>query len=173
MVTLKIQKNVSLADLSTFKIGGRVKEFMEVHSPDEFIEALRQAQQRKPFGAAQGENPLWRIFAGGSNVVFPDNGLDCLLIRMKGGKIDYEDSGMIVADAGVSLADVITFAIRKGLQGLETLSGIPGTIGGAVFGNAGAYGHSVAEAIERVEILLPRAERTQNKVQNRRGNLSF
>ncbi|MEK7076615.1 MAG: UDP-N-acetylmuramate dehydrogenase, partial [Patescibacteria group bacterium] len=55
--------------------------------------------------------------------------------------------------AGVPLAEVITFAISKGLQGLETLSGIPGTIGGAVFGNAGAYGHSMMEVVERVEVL--------------------
>ncbi|MDO8752031.1 MAG: FAD-binding protein, partial [Candidatus Wolfebacteria bacterium] len=159
MITLKIRKNVSLASLSTFRIGGRVKELVEVHSPDELIEALRRAQGRK-----------FRVFAGGSNVVFPDEGLDCLLIRVLGGKIDYEDSrlpptprlwragrikdsGRIIADAGVLLADVITFAIEKGLQGLETLSGIPGTVGGAVFGNAGAYGHSMMEAVEKVEVL--------------------
>ena len=140
---LKVKKNVSLSSLSTFRIGGKVKSFILARTSDELVEAVEEAESR---------NIKYRVFAGGSNVVFPDEGLDCLLIQAKGGSVDM-DGNRVVADAGVSLADIITLAISMGLQGLETLSGIPGTIGGAVFGNAGAYGRSMMESVEKVEIL--------------------
>ena len=93
----------------------------------------------------------YKIVAAGSNIVFPDTTLKTLLIRVVGGRLFFEGTSCI-ADAGVSLAEVIERAVRRGFQGLETLSGIPGTIGGAVVGNAGAYGHSVSEVVDRVEV---------------------
>lgn len=122
-----------------------------VSSPEELVEAVRDIRSKKPFDSAQGENPVFRIFAGGSNIVFPDEGMDTLLICMRGGEIDT-DGERVVADAGVELMGVIRVAISIGLSGLEMLSGIPGTIGGAVYGNAGAYGQSISDSVDRVEI---------------------
>ncbi len=139
---IKFRKNVRLAPFSTFKIGGWAEYFYEAKTPDDLVRAVQEARKLKlPF----------KIFAGGSNVVFPDEKLKGLLIRFKGGKIKVKENTFI-ADAGVNLADVIKRSISSGLKGLETLSGIPGTLGGAVVGNAGAYGHSISETMRRVEI---------------------
>lgn len=134
------KRNVRLAPLSTFRIGGRAEFFYLARSPEKLIEAIDWIKKKKmPF----------KVFAGGSNVVFPDKKLRGVLVQVKGGLIRTNGSAMLV-DAGVSLAQVIKKSIRLGLGGLETLSGIPGTVGGAIVGNAGAYGHSISEAVERV-----------------------
>ncbi len=139
---LKILGNVPLAPLSTFRIGGKAELFCAVRTPDGFIRAIEWAKENKiPY----------RVFAGGSNIVFPDEGLKGLLIRFHGGSLEISNNA-IIADAGVPLMKVISVAIRHGLRGLETLSGIPGTVGGATVGNAGAYGHSISEAVRRVEV---------------------
>ena len=113
--------------------------------PEDLIYASESAKKLKtPF----------KIFAGGSNVVFPDGKLKGLTIRFGGGRISVRGN-KLVADAGVNLADVIKRSINLGLKGLETLSGIPGTLGGAVVGNAGAYGHSISEVVDQVEFFDP------------------
>lgn len=142
---IKFQKNVKLAPLATFGIGGRAEYLCEAKTPKDLISAVQEAKKFKvPF----------KIFAGGSNVVFPDGKLRGLLIRFKGGRITVKGNKFI-ADAGVDLAEVIKRSINLGFKGLETLSGIPGTLGGAVVGNAGAYGHSISESVRRVEIFDP------------------
>ncbi len=140
---LNVEKNVALAPHSTFQIGGRAELFCSVGSPEAFIAAVRWALER--------EVP-YRVFASGSNVVFPDGTLRCLLVQFLGGRIAAVGKNRLLADAGVSLASVIGRATTLGLRGIETLSGIPGTVGGAVVGNVGAYGHSISEVIEGVEI---------------------
>jgi UDP-N-acetylmuramate dehydrogenase len=139
---IRLRTNVRLALLSTFRIGGRAARFGRVRTPEELIALVGWAKQA---------GLPCRVFAGGSNIVFPDRTLDGLLVQLSGGKLSFRGT-RCVADAGVPLGEVIEQAIRRGLRGLETLSGIPGTIGGAVVGNAGAYGHSISEAIARVEV---------------------
>ncbi len=139
---IHIRKNISLASVSTFRIGGKTELFCSVKTPEHFIRAIEWAKENKiPF----------RVFAGGSNVVFPDEGLKGLLIRFHGGSLRVLKN-TIIADAGVPLAKVIAISLQYGLRGLETLSGIPGTVGGATVGNAGAYGHSISEAVRKVEV---------------------
>lgn len=139
---MTIQKNVSLARCSTFGIGGTAEFFVSARTPEKTVEAIRISEKRKV---------KWKIFSGGSNIVFPDGILKGLLIHVSGGKIK---KGMkkLTADAGVPLEDVVRESIQNGFSGLEALSGIPGSFGGAVVGNAGAYGHSISEAVSRVEI---------------------
>lgn len=138
-----MQENVSLAPYSTFGIGGAARYFIEIQKPDGVLAAVAWANER---------GLPYRVFAGGSNVIFPDEGVAGVLICLRGGSISFDGPGRIVADAGVALADVIAAALSRGLAGLETLSGIPGTIGGAVVGNAGAYGRSISEAVRQVEV---------------------
>ncbi len=139
---MTIRKNVPLAPMSTFRIGGRAEYFCEVRRLEDLSEAVRFARTKKiPY----------RILGGGSNVVFPDGKLKGLLIKVSVGGIRREKN-RITAGAAVPLADVIKTSIRAGLKGLETLSGIPGTVGGATVGNAGAYGHSISETVEKVEV---------------------
>lgn len=140
---MRIKKNVSLAPLSTFKIGGRAEYFYLAKNSDYLIEAIKWAKNRKL---------PWRIFSGGSNIVFPDGKLKGLLIKIDGVKLEFRGS-KILADPGAALAELIQKSIAHSLKGLETLFGIPGTLGGAIVGNAGAYGHSISEVVEKVEVL--------------------
>lgn len=137
-----IQQDIPLSTVSTFGIGGLAKQLVVVSSPEQLIEVVAWAKKN---------HHAFKIFAGGSNIVFPDEGLDVLLIRYLGGEIDSTDTRLIV-DCGVALMDTITQAMSQSLAGLESLSGIPGTVGGAIVGNAGAYGHSISEVVHRVEI---------------------
>lgn len=139
--SLVIQENVPLSALSTFSIGGRARYYTVASSPDGCVGAIRWALR---------EQIPYVLFAGGSNVVFPDDGLPGLVIRIQDGEIHMQEQSMR-ADAGIPLRSVIADALERGWKGLESLSGIPGTVGGAVVGNAGAYGHSIAEVVDRVE----------------------
>lgn len=146
---LQFKKNVPLAPLSTFGIGVEAYEYIKISGGKELISFLVWVKKKKR---------KFKMFAGGSNVVFPDKGVKDLVIQIMGGVIKREGKTLI-ADSGVLLSDVITLAIREGLSGLEYLSGIPGTIGGAVFGNAGAYGHSLADVTDKVLIWDGKRER--------------
>lgn len=142
MAIIHPRRNVSITSKSTFKIGGRAELFIRVQSPEKLVEAFLYAREQKiPF----------RVIAGGSNVVFPDSVLEGLTVQFLGGKIFDETRGF-VTDAGVPLHSLVSRSIQRGLVGLETLTGIPGTVGGAVYGNAGAYGHSIGECVSEVEV---------------------
>ncbi|MBI5732684.1 UDP-N-acetylmuramate dehydrogenase [Candidatus Jorgensenbacteria bacterium] len=138
-----IKRNVNLAKFSTFKIGGRAEYFCIVKTPEDLLWVVLWALER---------GLMYRVFAGGSNIVFPDEGFRGLLVQYNGVNIQVLPRRRLLVHAGTPLRDVISKSISKKLSGLETLSGIPGTIGGAIVGNAGAYGHSIAEVVEKVEI---------------------
>lgn len=142
---IRIKKNCPIAGFSTFRIGGRAEYFCEVKDFKEFLEAVQASEK---LGAP------YKILAGGSNVVFPDGVLKGFLIKInRFSQPLIKVSGLkIEADAGVGLMKLIRIAIQNGLKGLETLSGIPGTVGGAIAGNAGAYGRSISEILEKVEV---------------------
>jgi len=142
---VKIKSNIPIARFSTFRIGNKAKYFCEVKNDTELLEAIIEAKELKV---------PYKIIAGGSNIVFPDQKLDYLLIRIKSNRLKVDGNKTII-DSGVPLSRVIAAACKRGLRGLETLSGIPGTLGGAIVGNAGAYGHSISEIVERVEIFGP------------------
>ena len=90
---------------------------------------------------------------GGSNVLFNDNGYDGLIIKIQIGGVKIDEDRM-TAGAGVLLSQLVNESANKGLSGLEWAAGIPGTIGGAVNGNAGAYGRSVSEAADEIIVLV-------------------
>ncbi len=92
------------------------------------------------------------ILGGGSNVVFSDGGFRGLVIRMEAKKIEAEKS-IISAEAGALLSQIIQFALKNNLTGLEKMTGIPGTIGGAVRGNAGAHGKEIRDVFLKAMIL--------------------
>ena len=141
-IQFSIKKNTSLKTMSTFGIGGRSEYFCSVDSPDKFVAVYEWGKRN---------NLKLNIFSGGSNVVFPDEKLRGLTLRFFGGRMFFKDK-ICLSDAGVLLGEVIKKSLSRGLMGLETLSGIPGTLGGAVVGNAGAYGRSISEIVKRVEI---------------------
>jgi len=140
---LNIQKNIPLASYTTFKIGGPAKFFAEVKNENEIIEALKYAKKN---------NLKHFILAGGSNVLISDKGFDGLVINIQHTTYNIQHE-KIEAGAGVLLSEIVSESARAGLSGLEWAAGIPGTVGGAIRGNAGAFGSCMADAVEYVKVL--------------------
>lgn len=137
---INIKENVPLSSLTTFEIGGAARYFVETKTEDEMREAIAWAHEK-------GIRPV--ILAGGSNVLVPDQGIDGLVIQIASDIFSFADTEL-AADAGCNLLKLIRHASARGLGGWEKLSGIPGTIGGAVRGNAGAFGPEIKDFITKV-----------------------
>src|SRR3989338_10223569 len=139
-MVIKIQENVPLAPLTTFNIGGSARYFAEIKSEAEITEVFAVAQEKGI--------PLI-MFAGGSNVLVPDEGLNALVvsISLKNFTCRYN---VLEAEAGCNLLSLIREMSNINLGGWEKLSGIPGTIGGAVRGNAGAFGVEIKDVVTKV-----------------------
>jgi UDP-N-acetylmuramate dehydrogenase len=140
---LAIKKNEILANHSTFKIGGPAKYFIAVKSKEELIEAIDFAKKK---------NLPFFVFGQGSNILYRDQGYAGLGIKIEIEDIKIKTSA-VIASAGLALDKLITESVGAGLTGLEWAAGIPGTVGGAAAGNAGAYGHSISESIKTIAVL--------------------
>lgn len=146
---MNIQENVDIRPHTTFEVGGMVRYFVEVDGSEELIEAIKFAKKSKiPY----------KIIAGGSNLVFGDGVLEIMIIKLLApddiaNHIRFDESNGVVCDASVRLMDFINWSISQGLSGLESLSGIPGSVGGAIVGNAGAYGQTISGPLVSVEVL--------------------
>lgn len=138
-----IQENIPLAPLTTFKIGGPARFFVEVNKAEEIIQAKKWAREK---------NLPILIFGGGSNVLINDKGFSGLVIRIiKGG---WNINGnQIEAGASVYMVALAFMASQNGLRGLEWAGGLPGTLGGAIRGNAGAFRFEISQNIKSVEVL--------------------
>jgi UDP-N-acetylmuramate dehydrogenase len=140
---MDIQKNISLAQYTTFKIGGPAENFVVVKSIEEVQEAISFAK----------ENSLAIfILGGGSNLLISDDGIKGLVIKLDLDKIDFQDAEVKVG-AGVILAFLLNQALAKNLTGLEFAAGIPGTVGGAVRGNAGTFGKGMNDVVVSIKYL--------------------
>ncbi|MEK7181897.1 MAG: FAD-binding protein, partial [Patescibacteria group bacterium] len=138
-----IRRNVPLAPLTTFHVGGKAQYYIRLSCPLELAEAIEYAEKN---------NLPAYILGGGSNVLFSDNGFPGLVIHLVGGGITVTGN-RIHAAAGASLDDVIDTARKNSLGGIEKLSGIPGSFGGAVRGNAGAFGAEIGDVLTRVKAM--------------------
>lgn len=135
---------VPLSEYTRIKIGGPVDYLAVVSSEAELIELFRFCY----------EHGIRLITLGhGSNVFFHDNGFRGLAVITKFDRIQCLSEDTVLAEAGASLAALNELCITKQLKGFEFTSGIPGTIGGAVYGNAGAYGKAVGDCLRRAKIL--------------------
>ncbi|MFA6973136.1 MAG: UDP-N-acetylmuramate dehydrogenase [Parcubacteria group bacterium] len=142
---LNIQENISLAKYTTFRIGGPARFFVEVENAEEIAEAIEYAQNNKF---------KFFILGGGCNVLVSDSGFDGLVIRIKNTLFMIHDVS-VGCGAGVPLAKVVKDSIESGLTGMEWAAGIPGTVGGAIRGNAGAFGGEMAQGINTVNFIDP------------------
>jgi len=149
---MTIAERVPLAPLTTFRIGGPARFVAECSDEDDIKAALAFARER---------GLPYAVLGGGSNLLASDAGYDGVVIRpMLGAGAyapAYEDqpdgSVLLTAGAGVSWDALVASACERGLWGLENLSGIPGTLGGAVFQNIGAYGAALSQTLEWAEAL--------------------
>jgi len=138
-----MQENISLAKHTSFRIGGPAKYFFIAKSKEDLVKAIKKAKnQGLPFF----------ILGGGSNVLISDEGFEGLVIKVQNSKFKIQNSS-IWAEAGVKLSDLLKLSAENNLTGLEWVVGIPGTIGGAICGNAGMPGKSISDIVENVEVL--------------------
>jgi UDP-N-acetylmuramate dehydrogenase len=140
---MNIQENIPLAQYTTFKIGGAAKFFVEAKDEKEILEALEFAREKNL--------PVF-VLGGGSNVLVADKGFEGLVLKISNFKFQISNS-QIICDGGCSLGKMVRESIKAGLVGLEWAAGIPGTVGGAVRGNAGAFGGTMGEVVESVKVL--------------------
>jgi UDP-N-acetylmuramate dehydrogenase len=141
MSPLKFKENVLLSKFSHYKIGGPARFFFEAKSAREVQWAVTEAKKRKL--------PVF-VLGDGTNLLISDKGFDGLVLRptIK----DIKVKGMIVTvGAGVSMADLLKCAVAHSLAGLEWAGGLPGTVGGAVRGNAGCFGGETKDSIMSVQ----------------------
>ena len=134
---------------TSFRIGGPARRMAFPERGEQLVLLLDHA-------IACGARPL--VIGNGTNLLCPDAGLDRLVIDTSAGLNRVEAGGTpgtILAEAGASLARVADFACRQGLAGLEFAHGIPGTVGGAVCMNAGAYGGEMGQVVQGAAVLFP------------------
>ena len=132
-----------LRDYTSLRVGGPAKSFVEVRTEAQIIEAIEAA----------GDTPIL-IIGGGTNILVSDNGFEGTVIRISNNSLEAEvdacSGATLVIGAGENWEKFVETTINRGFAGLETLSGIPGTVGAAPIQNIGAYGHEVSEFITRV-----------------------
>jgi len=146
---LEIQKNIFLKNYTTFKIGDKVKYFLNAKNKTEIISGIKLAKEK---------NLPFFILGGGSNLLVSDQGYEGLVIKLQTTNYKLQTSPKskiqkIYVEAGTFLNQLVSFSIKNNLTGLEWAAGIPGTIGGAIRGNAGAFDGSISNIIKSVEIL--------------------
>jgi len=137
---LAVSVDAPLSRYTRFGIGGPADLYAETGSVEAFIAALR---------AARGSGIDTVIIGGGTNLIVSDQGYRGIVLRYRAERL-WAANGRVIAEAGAVLQDLVDFAIARGLKGLETLAGIPGSVGAAIYGNAGAYGHSISERVAKV-----------------------
>lgn len=140
---LTVSSCVPLSRYTRFGIGGPADVYGETTDAEAFVAALEVAR-------ASGAPTI--VIGGGTNLIVSDHGFRGIVLRYCATSLCAEGA-RVHADAGAMLQELVDFAIAKGLRGLETLSGIPGSVGAAVYGNAGAYGHSMSERVARVKFV--------------------
>jgi UDP-N-acetylmuramate dehydrogenase len=140
--SMQIEEHIPLAPLTTFQIGGPARFFARATSAAEVAEA---------FAFAKEKNIKIFILGGGSNVLIDDNGFDGLVLKVELAGVEERGSTFIAA-AGENWDALVERAVNKNLWGIENLSGIPGTVGGAVAQNIGAYGQALSQTLAWVEV---------------------
>jgi UDP-N-acetylmuramate dehydrogenase len=146
-MALKIKKNVPLRDYSTYKIGGPAKYFVKVKNKEELKEALNFCQEN---------NLKFFILGGGSNVLFSDEGFNGLVIKMDNKAFRFLRNNKLFVEAGCEMEKIVRETVKRGLSGLEWAGGLPGTVGGAIRGNAGAFGGEIKDIVEKVIAFSPK-----------------
>ncbi|MCD4558083.1 UDP-N-acetylmuramate dehydrogenase [Schaalia sp. lx-100] len=131
---------VELADLTTLRVGGPVRLLLEADTTEEFIEALRETDEKK--------QPLL-VLGGGSNLIASDEPCDLVVIRNRYTHVQtrehHDGTTHVTASAGMPWDEFVHWTLSEGFSGLEALSGIPGTVGAAPVQNIGAYGYEVSD----------------------------
>jgi UDP-N-acetylmuramate dehydrogenase len=139
-----VQRNAPLAPYTTFKVGGPA---------DWLVHAQRAEQVSAVVTAARRGGVPVLVLGGGSNVLIADGGIRGVVVRMHGGDVRSVGDDRIRADAGLTINGLVRWTINRGISGVEMWAGTPGTVGGAIHGNAHFRGRLIGELIIEVELL--------------------
>jgi UDP-N-acetylmuramate dehydrogenase len=137
---LTVLTGAPLSRYTRFALGGPADIYAETASVEAFIDALKVARESRQD---------YVVIGGGTNLIVSDDGFRGIVLRFIAQRI-LAAGNRVVADGGAVLQDLVDFTVDRGLKGLETLAGIPGSVGAAIYGNAGAYGHSISERVRTV-----------------------
>ena len=139
-----VQADASLAPYTTFKVGG----------PADWLFHARSAEDvRAAVAAARSDGLKVTILGGGSNVLVADAGVRGLVVRIHGGDVRAVSDAIVRADGGLTINGLVRWTINRGISGLEAWAGTPGTVGGAVYGNAHFKGRLIGELVASVELM--------------------
>jgi UDP-N-acetylmuramate dehydrogenase len=139
----RVLRDAPLAPYTTFKVGGPA---------DWLVQARNAAEIRTAVAVARDANVAVTVVGGGSNVLIADAGIRGIVIRVHGGDVTSVADDRIRADAGLTINGLVRWTINRGIGGLEAWAGTPGTVGGAIHGNAHFKGRMIGELIDSVEV---------------------
>ena len=131
---------------TTFRVGGPADVLLETRTAQELIDAVRIARARQA--------PV-RVLGGGSNILVSDAGVRGLVIRPRGGEVNLVGTDLVRVDAAVTINGLVRWTINRGLAGLEAWAGTPGTVGGAIYGNAHWKHANIGDLVESVRLARP------------------
>ncbi len=164
MMGKSVQLDRAMSEHTTFRIGGKADAVCFVQELGELQELLSYLSK---------ENIPYLVVGRGSNLLVRDSGFKgvVILMRDKLATIERhaENDQIVVAGGGFALSDLVKYTTQKGLGGLEFLAGIPGTVGGAVIMNAGAFGNDMGSVVQEIELVNPQGE----LISRQRSDLAF
>lgn len=140
----RVRRNAPIAPFTTFKVGGPA---------DWLVLAQRAGEVKAAVRAARASGLPITMLGGGSNVLVSDAGIRGVVLRLHGGDVTAVGDRTVRADAGLTINGLVRWTLNRGIAGLETWAGTPGTVGGAIHGNAHFKGRLIAELVESVEIV--------------------
>jgi len=152
----KLEENVLLRDFTSMGVGGVADYFYRVEKVDDLVGAISYL--------SKNQIPYF-ILGGGYNIIVSDMGFPGVVIKNEIKDIVFSgDSTEVIVGSGVDIGRLLMDSASRDFGGLEFLFGIPGTIGGAVYGNAGAFGHSIGDFVKSATILIPGNEDRETKI---------
>lgn len=140
----KVLVNEKISNYTTYRVGGKVRAIVYPKGEDELVQLVRLLKEK---------NIKYFVLGNGSNVLFSDSLYDGIIIKLDNFNNLSINGNKVEVGAGYSLIRLANETIKEGLSGLEFVSGIPGTVGGAIFMNAGAYGEEISGIVTSVRIL--------------------
>jgi UDP-N-acetylmuramate dehydrogenase len=144
------RRDAPLAALTTFRVGGPADWLIEVRTVDQLIPVLALARE--------AGMPV-TVLGGGSNVLVADRGIRGVVIRLRLSAISQPTPGRVRAEAGVTINGLVRWTVARGLSALEAWAGTPGTVGGAIAGNAHYQGQNIGERVTDVCVVTPEGQR--------------
>lgn len=141
------------SQLTTLGIGGNIRLVVTANSQQEVLKAVSLAQEN---------NLNFLVLGSGSNLLVTDKPLELLVIKNAATGIK-QDGDQLIVEAGTVLQELVDYTLENGLAGMQRMTGIPGTVGGAIYGNAGAYGQTIAEFLTEVQVFTGQNTLTLSK----------